>query len=209
MGIPAVPDRPRPVTVDVRPVGNGWWASLDLRHDEGGWVGYVAFHPDPGADRGRGPGRGPGRNHGDRRSRRLRHWGHPHGGRLPGPRPGGPSRPVPGFRTARHGGVLPLGDRGSRSNGFVKNRRCNATPSRKFPSRKPPAGNGSSRNNFEKIVARKQAERLNTSSSPIGKVLLCMQLDDHGRILRILEKVLRPTNSPRIIEVLPGHGGTA
>jgi hypothetical protein len=52
MGIPAVPDRPRPVTVDVRPVGNGWWASLDLRHDEGGWVGYVAFHPDPGADPG-------------------------------------------------------------------------------------------------------------------------------------------------------------
>jgi hypothetical protein len=47
MGIPAVPDRTAPVTVDVRPVGNGWWASLNLRRLEAMWVGSIVFHPDP------------------------------------------------------------------------------------------------------------------------------------------------------------------
>jgi hypothetical protein len=51
MGIPAVPDREAPVTVDVRPVGNGWWASLNLRHVEASWVGCIVFHPDPSLER--------------------------------------------------------------------------------------------------------------------------------------------------------------
>ncbi len=47
MGIPAVPDREAPVTVDVRPVGNGWWASLNLRHVGESWIGSIVFHADP------------------------------------------------------------------------------------------------------------------------------------------------------------------
>lgn len=47
MGVPAVPERREPVTVDLRPVGNGWWASLNLARGEEGWRGHVCFHPDP------------------------------------------------------------------------------------------------------------------------------------------------------------------
>ena len=58
MGIPAVPERPSPVTVDVHPVGNGWWATLNLARSGEGWLGHVSFHPDPesAVSAGRGGG---------------------------------------------------------------------------------------------------------------------------------------------------------
>jgi hypothetical protein len=44
LGIPSVPAREGPVTVAIRPLRNGWWAHLNLRRVEDGWVGFVAFH---------------------------------------------------------------------------------------------------------------------------------------------------------------------
>jgi hypothetical protein len=47
LGVPAVPDRFEPVTVAVRPVGDAWWAQLNLHRTAHGWVGHILFHPDP------------------------------------------------------------------------------------------------------------------------------------------------------------------
>lgn len=47
LGVPSVPVRAEPVTVAVRPVGDAWWAQLNLHQGPNGWVGHILFHPDP------------------------------------------------------------------------------------------------------------------------------------------------------------------
>jgi hypothetical protein len=49
LGIPALPAREVPVTVAIRPMASGWWAHLNLRRVEDGWLGFIAFLPDTGA----------------------------------------------------------------------------------------------------------------------------------------------------------------
>jgi len=46
LGIPALPAREVPVTVAIRPMASGWWAHLNLRRVEDGWLGFIAFLPD-------------------------------------------------------------------------------------------------------------------------------------------------------------------
>jgi hypothetical protein len=47
MGIASAPEREGPVTVAVCPVNAVWWAHLNLERRAGGWVGHLAFHPEP------------------------------------------------------------------------------------------------------------------------------------------------------------------
>lgn len=48
LGIPALPAREVPVTVAIRPMASGWWAHLNLRRVDEGWLGFIAFLPDTG-----------------------------------------------------------------------------------------------------------------------------------------------------------------
>ncbi|MEX0935450.1 MAG: hypothetical protein WD013_01010, partial [Gemmatimonadota bacterium] len=49
LGIESAPDRQEPVTVSVRPVGDGWYAALRVHRSTDGWGGSIRFHRTEGA----------------------------------------------------------------------------------------------------------------------------------------------------------------
>ncbi len=52
MGVSELPERDEPVTVELRPFGEGWFAALSVLRTPLEWRGYLEFHREEGAGAG-------------------------------------------------------------------------------------------------------------------------------------------------------------